>query len=181
MNKSAIVGLAAAVALCGCHGTAANQQGTNATSIANDTGGTPVTLIGCLVPGGGGVQSGAVGTAGNAGPAGFTLIDVTTTGSGAASGVSGTSGTPGQTPAVDTGTPRSYDLVGDKKQGDLQKYQNSRVEVTGVMVASTDTGAGVPDVGAAPAPAGTPATSVQRVRVDNVRQLEATCGATSPK
>jgi hypothetical protein len=175
MNKSVFVGLAAAVALCGCHGNAANQQDKNP-NIANDTGGTPVTLVGCLVPGGGG-QSAAVGTAGNTGPAGFTLIDVTTTASGAASGISGTSGTPGQTAAVDTGTPRSYDLVGDKTQDDLQRYQNSRVEVTGVVVASTDTGAGVPDVGAASAPAGTPARSVQRVRVDHVKQLEASCGA----
>jgi hypothetical protein len=90
------------------------------------------------------------------------------------SGTAGTSGAPASTPSVDTGTPRSYSLIGDK-QDDLQKYQNSKVEVSGAIVASTDTGTGVPDAGAAPAPAGTPATNVQRVRVDTVRQLDKTC------
>ena len=188
MNKSPLIGLAAAVALCGCHRstTTATNAGT-----ANDIGGTPVTLVGCLVSGGSGAQTGAVGTSGITTPAAFTLIDVTTTSTpspdtGAASGVSGTSGArrtaaaPG-TPAVDTGSPRSYSLVADKKQDDLQKYQNSKVEVIGVLFASTDTGTGVPDVGAATAPAGTPATDVQRVRVDKVKQLDKNCNGTSSR
>ena len=135
-----------------------------------------------------------MGTSGYTAPA-FTLIDVTTTstpssdagtasgvsGASGASGTSGTSGTPGSSGAanVDTGTPRSYDLVGDKKQNDLQKYQNSKFDVTGMLIASTDTGAGVPDVGAASAPSGTPQTAVQRVRVSKVRQLDKTCSGTN--
>jgi len=181
MNRYAIVGVAAAVALCGCGRERANQQA--ASGNANETGGTPVTLVGCLVPGGAGAPTGAVGTSGNTAVPGFTLIDTTTTASaasdtGAASGVSGTTGQPSAassaTPSVETGTPRSYSLLGGK-DNDLQRYTNSRVEVTGRLVASTDTGAGVPDVGAATAPAGTPPTDVQRVRVDHVRQLAASC------
>ena len=168
MNKSVFVGLAAAVALCGCHGNPGNRPGTTANG-ANDAGGTPVTLVGCLLPGGAGPQSSAVGTSGNTTEAGFTLIDVTSTGTPAAAGTSGSNA------SVDTGTPRSYSLIGVKKQDDLQKYQNSKVEVTGVLVAGTDTGAGVPDVGAASTPAGTPPTDVQRVRVDEVRQLDKSC------
>jgi hypothetical protein len=152
MKRHLMFGLAAAVALCGCGRANANRQGATANT-ASDAGGTPVTLI-------------------------FTLIDVTTTSTpasdtGAASGVSatpnaaGTSGTRAASPTVDTGTPRSYTLLADRKQDDLQKYSNSQVEVTGVLIASTDTGAGVPDVGAASAPAGTP----------GVRQLQGTCNA----
>jgi hypothetical protein len=187
MNKSVFVALAAAVALSGCRQNAENRQGTGAS--ATDNGGTPITLVGCLVPGGAGSQTGTVGTSGNTTPAAFTLVDVTTTSGptsdvGAASGISGASSMKGAsatsgTPAVDTGTPRSYNLVGDQKQRDLQKYQNSKVEVTGVLVASTDSGAGVPDVGAASAPAGTPLTDVQRVRVSKVRQLESNCNGTN--
>jgi hypothetical protein len=127
---------------------------------------------------GAGLQSGAVGTSGNSGEAGFTLIDVTTTGN---PGTSGTSATTGTKATVDTGTPRTYSLIGEKQQGDLQKYQNSKVEVTGVLVASTDTGAGVPDVAAASAPAGTPATNVEHVRVNHVRQLDKSCSAHSTR
>lgn len=189
MTKSALLALGATVALCGCHQGTASQRGTTAS--ATDTGGTPVTLIGCLVPGGAGASTAPVGTSGNTAATGFTLIDVTTTSTPSVSetpgtpGTSGTSGTPGTaasartgSAAVDTGTPRSYDLVGDRNRDDLQKYQNSKVEVSGFVVASTDTGAGVPDVGAASTPAGTPATDVQRVRVDHVRQLDKTCNAT---
>jgi hypothetical protein len=187
MTKSLFIGLAAAVALCGCHRSTTNAA--NASTV-KDTGGTPVTLVGCLVPGGPAAQTGAVGTSGNTAPVTFTLVDVTTTSTpssdtgAAASGVSGTSGASGTppvpgTPIVDTGTPRSYSLVGDRKQDDLKKYQNSKVEVTGVLFASTDTGNGVPDVGAASAPAGAPPTDVQRVRVDNVRQLDKNCSGTS--
>jgi hypothetical protein len=175
MNRSAFLALAATAALWGCHQNT-NQQGTRTTS-PNDAGGTPVALVGCLVPGAG-PQSGAVGTSGNSGEAGFTLIDVTTTGD---PGTSGTSATTGTKATVDTGTPRAYSLIGQKQQGDLQKYQNSKVEVTGVLVASTDTGAGVPDVGAASAPAGTPATNVEHVRVDHVRQLDKSCSSHSTR
>jgi hypothetical protein len=175
MNTRIVVGLMAAVALCGCHQANESKQATMA-STASDAGGAPVTLVGCLVPGGTAVQGGAVGTSGNTGAAGFTLIDVTTTSAPSpdTSGAAGTSSTPANTPVVDTGTPRSYSLVGNK-QDELQKYQNSKVEVSGAIVASTDTGTGVPDAGAAVTPAGTPATNVQRVRVDNVRQLDKTC------
>jgi len=165
--------LIAVAALCGCQQAKENTQATTAKT-ASDAGGAPVTLVGCLVPGG--TASGAVGTSGNTGAAGFTLIDVTTTSAPSpdTSGTAGTSSTPSNAPVVDTGTPRSYSLVGGK-QDDLQKYQNSKVEVSGAILASTDTGSGVPDAGAAAAPAGTPATSVQRVRVDNVRQVDKNC------
>jgi hypothetical protein len=66
-------------------------------------------------------------------------------------------------------------LIPDKNENDLQKYQNSQVEVRGMIVASTDTGTGVPDAGAASTPAGTPPTDVQHVRVDHVRQLNKSC------
>src|SRR5215831_19861532 len=140
-----VVGTAAVLALCGCGRGTGNPQGGSATT-ATDKGGTPVMMIGCLIPGSSAPQSNAVGTSGTPVP-GFTLIDVTTTSTpasdaGAASGVSGTSGT-STTPQVDTSAPRSYDLVGDNRD-DLQKYQNSRVEVTGIVVPSTDTGAGTP-------------------------------------
>jgi hypothetical protein len=187
MNKSALIGLAAAVALCGCHSEAANRPGTTVNA-GSDVAGSPVTLVGCLVAGAGGSTTGAVGTSGETAAAGFTLIDVTTTSTpssdtGAASGASAPSGTSGSsgTAAVDTGTPRSYSLIAGKAEDDLQKYQNSRVEVTGMAVASTDTGTGVPDVGAASAPTGVPQTSVERVHVDHVRQLDKTCNGTSQK
>ena len=169
MNRSAFLALAAAAALWGCHQNT-NQQGTRTMS-PNDAGGTPVALVGCLVPGAG-PQPGAVGTSGNSGDAGFMLIDITTTGAPGTPGTSGASGTSG---SVDTGTPRTYSLIGETQQEDLKKYQNSKVEVRGVLVASTDTGAGIPDVGAASAPAGTPATNVERVRVNHVRQLDKSC------
>ena len=174
MKTRAFVGIVAAFALSGCNG--GSQQGTKSSSA--DAGGTPVTLVGCLIPGSASASSSAVGTSGNA-ESGFSLIDVTTssmpasspgTTSGASGtpGSSGTAGTPpaGNNPAVDTGAPRSYGLVSDKKD-DLLKFQNSRVEVTGMLIASADTGAS--------APAGTPATDVQRVRVQTIRQVESSC------
>src|SRR5579859_423557 len=99
MNKSALIGLAAAVALCGCQSGAANRPGTTANA-GSDVAGSPVTLVGCLVPGAGGSTTGAVGTSGDTAAAGFTLIDVTTTSTpssdaGAASGASAPSGTAG--------------------------------------------------------------------------------------
>jgi len=184
MNKSAFIGLAAAMALCGCHRETAKRPGTSANA-GSDVAVSPVTLVGCLVPGASGSASGSVGTSGNAAANGFTLIDVTTTSTpsaetGAApNGTSATAGTSGANAnaTVATGTPRSYTLLTDKNQDELQKYVNSQVEVSGVAVASTDTGAGVPDVGAASTPAGTPPTDVQRVRVNHVRQLQASCSS----
>jgi hypothetical protein len=174
MTRQIIFAAVGALALGGCSGRA-NQQGTTAKT---ETADSPVTIVGCLVPGGSGNPSAAVGTSGNTASGGFTLIDTMATSTaatdtGAGSGATGTSGSA----AVDTGTPRSYDLVvNDKdKTDELQKYVNSRVEVRGYAVAATDTGAGVPDVGAASAPAGTPPTAVQRVRVDRVRQIDASC------
>lgn len=184
MTRYLMFGLAASLALCGCsRASRSNQDNAAGPAAANDTTGSPVTLVGCLVPGAAGSDAGAVGTSGNTAASGFTLIDVTTTDTGvptpsangtAGTGTAGTSGTAGTGAAVETGTPRSYSLVGNK-DNDLQKYQNSRVEIRGAVVASTDTGMGVPDVGAASAPAGTPATNVQRVRVDHVKQLDKSC------
>lgn len=191
MKRYLMFGLAAAVALCGCGRSGSKEDRAAGTTAASDTSGSPVTLVGCLVPGGAGSAAGAVGTSGNTAAPGFTLIDVTTTDTGTAAnpgtvgtpgtgtaGTSGTAGTPATNASVATGTPRSYSLIG--KNDDLQKYQNSRVEVRGAVVASTDTGTGVPDVGAASAPAGTPATDVQRVRVDHVKQLDKSCSGPNP-
>jgi len=178
VTRQIVFAAASALVLAGCSGRA-SQQGT--TAVNSETADNPVTIVGCLVAGGSGSATSAVGTSGNTAGNGFTLIDTTTTATpgadtGAGSGVSGTSGTSANA-TVDTGTPRSYDLVvHDKDNTDaLQKYVNSRVEVRGYAVASTDTGAGVPDVGAASTPAGTPPTAVQRVRVDHVRQIDASC------
>lgn len=189
MTRHLMFGLATALALAGCGGGASNQQAAGANAASDN--GTPITLVGCLVPGAAGSQSSAVGTSGNTAANGFTLIDVTTTsnpssatgpapgapGAPAATGTSGTPAPPGtpRNPTVDTGTPRTYSLIAGKKQDDLQKYLNSRVEVAGIAVASTDTGAGVPDAGAASTPPGTPSTDVPRVRVNQVRQLEKSC------
>src|SRR5215831_731255 len=132
MNRCVLVGLAAVLALYG-GGRATADYGTGAATAA-DKGGTPVTMIGCLVPGTASAQSTAVGASGNTAAAGFSLIDVTATSTasdaGAPTGVSGTAGT-SAAPQVDTGQARSYELVGDKPD-DLQKYQNSSVEVTGL-------------------------------------------------
>lgn len=175
MNTRVVIAGMAAVALCGCHRDVANQQ------TASDAGGTPVTLVGCLVPGGTGSQPGAVGTSGSTGAAGFTLVDASNPPNTAnPPATSGTSGASTQAAAVDTTTPRSYNLIAGK-QDDLQKYQNSKVEVTGLMVASTDTGTGVPDVGAAAQPAGTPTANAEQVRVNKVRQLDKSCSPTQSR
>jgi hypothetical protein len=201
MKTNVMVAVVAAAALCGCH---ASQEGTTASVGGNDNGGSPLTVVGCLVPGAAGSQSGTVGTSGNTAESGFTLIDATTTSTptGAdtnaapnspatpatpgTSGTAGTSAAPGTPPtsgtaSVDTGTPKSYTLIANKNEKDLQKYENSQVEVRGMLVASTDTGTGVPDVGAASTPAGTPPTNVQHVRVDHVRQLDKTCNGGAEK
>jgi hypothetical protein len=186
MRRHFILAFAAAVAATGC---GRSNQGTAARD--SDIAATPVTLIGCLVPGASGTSPGAVGTAGTTAADGFTLVDTTTTSTAgadastgssaaAATGTSGTGVASGGRATVDTGTPRSYALIGGKQE-ELQKYVNMRVEVRGAVVTSTDTGMGVPDVGAASAPAGTPATDVQRVRVDHVRQLDSTCSSGSKR
>ena len=173
MKIKTLLGILAMVAVCGCQGGNASTQRTT-TGKANDTSGTPVTLVGCLVPG----NVGTAGTSGNTGAAGFTLIDVTTTsaapGAGAASGAAATP----ETSATGTAG-RSYSLVGDKdRQDDMQKYLNSRVEVTGLAVTATDSGPGAPDAGSGAAPAGSagaPAADMPRVRVRAVRQVENSC------
>ena len=177
MKYQLAIAAAAAAALCGCSGKNGNQQALAGAGTGDEK--PAITIVGCLVPGGAGSPSATVGTSGSTAAAGFTLIDTTSTGTatsdtGAASGAAGTSGSA----TVDTGTPRSYNLVGGN-QDELRKYLNSRVEVRGAAIASTDTGAGVPDVAAAAQPAGTPATAVQQVRVDHVRQLDVSCSPAS--
>jgi hypothetical protein len=182
MKIKALLGIVAAVALCACQSKTSTQR---TAGTANDTGGAPMTLVGCLVPGNSGTPNGTVGTSGNTGTAGFTLIDATNTsaaaaGAGTASGASGTPETPGATGTAG----RSYGLVaGQDRRDELQKYLNSRVEVIGSAVASADTGAvatdgasaGAPAGGAASAPAGTQASNVPHVRVESVRQLATSC------
>jgi hypothetical protein len=154
MKINVLLVILATAGVSACQGGNAKSQAT-AAGKANETGGTPVTLVGCLVPGNVGTQNGTVGTSGNSGAPGFTLIDVNTT--------SSTDG-------------RSYSLIGDKdKLDDMQKLLNSRVEVTGFAAASPDAGAAAPDASSAPAPASTPSTDLPRVRVDQVKQVESSC------
>jgi len=155
MNRWVSGGAAAVLMLYGC-GRGTVDHGASATT-ATDNGGTPVTMIGCLVPGTASAQGTAAGASDAASSSpGFSLIDVTTTSTasdaGAPTGVSGTAGT-SAAPQVDTGQARSFELVGDKP-ADLRQYQNSSVEVTGLLMS---------------------ATSVQRVHVQKVRQLEKSC------
>jgi hypothetical protein len=168
MKAHVIVGVVAAIAVCGCGRGRATQQET-VSSTATDTGDTLLTIVGCLVPGDTTTQRTAARPSGGPPPPDFTLVDVTIPAQGteARSGVSGTSGAGDRV----SGTPRSYDLVAEKNRlDDLQRFANSRVEVRGSVVAST--GAGTRDVGA-----GTPPNDVRRLQVKDVRQLEPTCGA----
>ena len=142
----------------------------------NDT----VTVTGCLVPGAGGAvgTSGTTSTATPSAGAGFILINATKDSAPAATTTAGTSGTSATTtaPAADAG--KSYALVGGDP-GDLQKWVNSRVEITGTIEAAA----------AAPAmtggsTAGTTATAErpeksvpQRLRVTSVKQIASTCSA----
>jgi hypothetical protein len=172
MRTYVIVGLAAA-GLMGCGRPPATQQATVATTPA-DNAERPLTLVGCLVPDRASPQRGTARSSDTPQPPGFTLVDVTAAAPGGVTqtGVSGTSGTG----VVATGAPRSYSLVADTDRlDDLQRFANSRVEVSGLIVASTGTGAS--DAGAASAPVSGPPGDVRRMRVKDVRQLERTCGA----
>jgi hypothetical protein len=179
MKIKALLGIVAAVALGACQ---SKTHAEKTASTANDAGGAPMTLVGCLVPGNGVTQNLPVGTSGNTGTAGFTLIDAMNTsaaasGAGTASSASG----PPETPGVTGTAGRSYSLVADQgRQDELQKYVNSRVEVIGSAVASPETGAGATDPatpasGAAAAPAGTQGTNAPHVRVQSVRQVATSC------
>ncbi len=170
MKSQVIVGVVAAFALCSCGRGPATQQET-ISSTATDKADTLLTIVGCLVPGETTTQRTAARPSGSPPPPDFTLVDVTIPAQGAEapSAVSGTSGAGDRVP----GTPRSYDLVADKNRlDDLQRFANSRVEVSGSIVAS-----GSPDAGAGSAPVGTPPSDVRRLRVKDVRQLDPTCGA----
>jgi hypothetical protein len=151
----AVVGLT----LCGCGRTHPAQQQTDATTATN-TAEEPMTLVGCLVPAGETPENRAVGTSGNPPPPSFRLVNATTPVKGSAAS--------------------EFNLVADKDRlDDLQRFSNSRVEVSGSIVAATSTGA--PDVGAASKPAAAPPDDVRRVRVKDVRQLEPTCGVAKTK
>jgi hypothetical protein len=170
MKGHVMVALAAAVALCGCSRRPATQQEATS-STAVDTNDRLLTIVGCLVPGSTTTQRTAARPSGSPPPPDFTLVDVTipAQGTDAPSGVSGTSGRM-------SGTPRSYELVADKNRlDDLQRFANSRVEISGSIVAPTGTGA--PDAGAGSAPVATSSADVRSLRVKDVRQLEPTCGA----
>jgi hypothetical protein len=124
-------------------------------------------------------QSSVERSSSNPPPPSFTLVDITISPlGGAAPSVAGTSGT-SASPALETATPKSYELVADKdKLEDLQRFANSRVEVSGSIVAST--GTGTSDVGAASVPVGSPPSDVRRLQVKDVRQLGPTCGSKKP-
>ena len=158
MTRHVVVGVALGLALCGCGRARPAQQETLSTT-ATDTGNEPMTIVGCLVPSGESPENRAIGTSGNPQPPSFALVNVTTPVKGSA---------------------RSFNLVADEgRLDDLQRFANSRVEVTGFVVAST--GNGVPDVAAGSGPVGAPPTDVRRIRVTDVRQLEHTCGEPKKK
>ena len=176
MKRYVVVGVVAAAALCGCNRGRATQQETVSSTATNDVD-RLLTIVGCLVPSDTTTQRTAARKSSGPPPPDFTLVDVTIPPQRAEtpSGVSGTSGA-GDRALVQSGTPRSYDLVADKDRlDDLQRFANSRVEISGSIVAST--GTRTPDAGAGPPPAGTPTNGVRRLRVKDVRQLEPTCGA----
>jgi len=156
MRTYVVVGIAAAVALCGCDRGRANRQEATASAPAPaDNADSAVTMVGCLVPANTTKQSTDARTTNSPPPPTFTLVDVAIPARGSAPGVSGTSGTAGRAP-VETG-PRSYELVAEKDRlADLQRFANSRVEVSGSIVTSSD---------------------VRRMRVTDVRRLAATCAA----
>jgi hypothetical protein len=179
MKTYVIVGIAAAVALCGCNRARPAQQETASSTPAPAA--VPgnvdnlLTIVGCLVPGGATTQKDAASKSTTPPPPSFTMVDVTIPprGDGSSSAVTGTSGTAGSAP-VQTGT-RSYSLVAEKDRlDDLQRFANSRVEIKGSIVAST--GTGTPDVGAPSTPVGTTPGDVRRLHVQDVRQLDSTCG-----
>jgi hypothetical protein len=138
MKRHTIVGLVLALALYGCGRGRASQQ--TLPSTAAETADEATTIVGCLVPSGETTENRAVGTAGNPEPPRFALVNVTTPVKGSA---------------------RSFELVADQNRlDDLQRFSNSRVEVSGFVVTSSD---------------------VRRIRVKDVRQLEHTCGEPQKK
>jgi hypothetical protein len=155
-----IIGMVAAVGLCGCsRGRATQQEHVVSTTAENVE--RVLTVTGCLVPAATTTQSTAARPSTGPPPPDFTLVNATTPGQGADahSEVSGTSGA-GERVA---GTPRSYDLVADKNRlDDLQRFANSWVEVSGSVVMSSGGAAGA-------------AADVRRLRIKDVRQLEPTC------
>ncbi len=139
MNRYAIVAVAGIV-LCGCARGQQNQKVTATNTTSEDAAATPLTMVGCLVPANETKEGRAVGTGGNAPPPIFTLVNVSSPVSGSA---------------------RSYLLVAKQDRlDDLQRFSNSRVEVTGSIVAAT----------------ASDASDVKRLRVTDVRQIEPTCG-----
>ena len=153
MTRHVVVGMALAVALSGCGRGRAKEQEAAASSATNTA--DTMTVVGCLVASGETPESRAVGTSGHPPPPTFTLVNVTTPAPGSAA--------------------RSFTLVADEgRLDDLQRFANSRVEVTGFVVAST--GNGVPDIGADSGSVGAPPNDVRRLRVKDARQLEPTCG-----
>lgn len=165
MKRAGIFEIAVvALALCGCGRGRAAQQQTDATTAtattATNTAEEAMTLVGCLVPAAETPENHAVGTSGNPPPPSFRLVNVTAPVKGAAAS--------------------EFNLVADKDRlDDLQRFANSRVEVTGSIVAST--GNGAPDVAAGSAPAGAPPGDARRIRVKDVRQIEPTCGVAKTK
>jgi len=160
MKRAVIFEIAVvALALCGCGRGPAAQQQTVATTATN-TAEEPMTVVGCLVPSSETRESRAVGTSGNPQPPGFMLVNVTT--------------------PVRGSDASSFSLVADEgRLDDLQRFANSRVEVTGSIVASTGNGAS--DVAPGSAPAGAPPGDARRIRVKDVRQIEPTCGVAKTK
>ncbi|HEX4567113.1 MAG TPA: hypothetical protein VH138_10815 [Vicinamibacterales bacterium] len=160
MKRYVIFEIAAIVlTLYGCGRGHATQQQTVATT-ASDAAQEPMTIVDCLVPAAETPENRAVGTSGNPPPPSFRLVNVTTPVKGSAAA--------------------EFNLVADKDRlDDLQRFSNSRVEVSGSIVDSTSNRA--PDVGAAPAYAGAPPGDARRIRVKDVRQLEPTCGAAKTK
>jgi hypothetical protein len=156
MKRYRLAGVVVALALSGCGRGRVTQQDVPPTS-ATDPTSESMTVVGCLVPSGETPESHAVGTSGHPAPPTFTLVNVRT---------------------PEPGSPaRSFSLVADEgRLDDLQRFANSRVEVTGFIVAST--GNGVPGVEGTSAPIGAPPTDVRRIRVRDVRQLESSCGGT---
>jgi len=155
MKRCTIVGIGLAIALSGCRGSTSEQE-----PVAGQAADKAMTVVGCLVPSAETPESRAVGTSSNPQPPSFTLVNVTTPVTGSAA--------------------RSFHLVADEARlEDLQRFANSRVEVSGSVVASIGNGAA--EVGAASAPAGGPPTDVRQLRVADVRQLESTCGKPNTK
>jgi hypothetical protein len=153
MKSSAIVAVAVALALSGCGPRRAGRQESNPSTVASATGNLDraVTIAGCLVPDDATKQNEVARNSTTPPPPGFRVVDVAVPARDAAmpSGATGT-----------TGTAQSYTLDAEKDRlNDLQRFANSRVEVSGTIVASAQPG------------------DAPRLRVQDVRQLESKCGA----